>query len=164
MRTSEDPEGAIPLKTLDDWDDFISERVYPIDGARARSNYRDFESPTRDSVRALYRLNHRFQTLDFVLVKETEYGSLDRRRMSTLEALEFLDTLIDDSDLELSQLQHLLQTSEAIRRDGHPDWFVLTGLLHDDLYSKSPQPPDWQALRPYYEQLIANYLPTVLHF
>ena len=29
------------------------------------------------------------------------------------------------------QLQHLLQTSEAIRSDGHPDWFVLTGFLHD---------------------------------
>ena len=46
---------------------------------------------------------------------------------------EFLNTLIDDSDpdIELDQLQHLLQTSEAIRSDGHPDWFVLTGFLHD---------------------------------
>src|SRR5690606_32635871 len=34
-------------------------------------------------------------------------------------------------DIELSQLEHLLQTSEAIRRDGHEDWFVLTGLIHD---------------------------------
>ena len=33
--------------------------------------------------------------------------------------------------LRLLQLQHLLQTSEAIRADGHPDWFVLTGFLHD---------------------------------
>ena len=29
------------------------------------------------------------------------------------------------------QFQHLLQTSEAIRRDGHPDWMVLVGLVHD---------------------------------
>ncbi len=122
-----------PLEALDDWDDFIGQRVYPTDGARARDDYRDFESTTRGSVRELYRLNHRCQTLDFVLAKEAEYGRLDRRRMSALEALEFLDTLVDDSDpdLDLSQLQHLLQTSEAIRRDGHPDWFVLTGLLHD---------------------------------
>ena len=35
-------------------------------------------------------------------------------------------TLVDDSDpdIELDQLQHLLQTAEAIRQDGHPDWFV----------------------------------------
>jgi inositol oxygenase len=53
--------------------------------------------------------------------------------MSVMEALEFLNTLVDDSDpdIELSQLDHLLQTSEAIRADGHPDWFVLVGLLHD---------------------------------
>ena len=30
-----------------------------------------------------------------------------------------------------SQLEHALQTAEAIRRDGHPDWFILTGLIHD---------------------------------
>ena len=53
--------------------------------------------------------------------------------MSLWDAVEFLNTLIDDSDpdIELDQLQHLLQTSEAIRSDGHPDWFVLTGFLHD---------------------------------
>ena len=53
--------------------------------------------------------------------------------MSIWDAVEFLNTLVDDSDpdIELDQLQHLLQTSEAIRSDGHPDWFVLTGFLHD---------------------------------
>ena len=53
--------------------------------------------------------------------------------MSLWDAVEFLNTLIDDSDpdIELDQLQHLLQTSESIRADGHPDWFILTGFLHD---------------------------------
>ena len=32
---------------------------------------------------------------------------------------------------DLDQMQHLLQTSEAIRNDGHPDWMVLVGLVHD---------------------------------
>ena len=47
--------------------------------------------------------------------------------------MEFLNTLVDDSDpdTEMSQIQHLLQTAEGIRKDGHPDWFVLTGLIHD---------------------------------
>ena len=53
--------------------------------------------------------------------------------MSLWEGVDFLNTLVDDSDpdIELDQLQHLLQTSETIRSDGHPDWFVLTGFLHD---------------------------------
>jgi inositol oxygenase len=53
--------------------------------------------------------------------------------MGIWEAAEFLNQLVDDSDpdTEMSQLQHLLQTSEAIRQDGHPDWFVLTGFVHD---------------------------------
>ena len=48
-------------------------------------------------------------------------------------ALDYLNTLVDESDrdTELPQIMHLLQTAEAIRADGHPDWFVLTGFVHD---------------------------------
>src|SRR5262249_50724478 len=35
-----------------------------------------------------------------------------------------------DPDISLSQREHLLQTAETIRADGHEDWFVLTGLIH----------------------------------
>jgi inositol oxygenase len=47
--------------------------------------------------------------------------------------MEFLNTLVDDSDpdTELSQIEHLMQTAEAMRRDGKPPWFILTGLIHD---------------------------------
>jgi inositol oxygenase len=53
--------------------------------------------------------------------------------MGIWEAMEFLNTLVDDSDpdTDLSQLEHLLQTAEQIRSDGHPRWFILTGLIHD---------------------------------
>lgn len=53
--------------------------------------------------------------------------------MSVWEALEKLNTLIDESDPDTSvgQIEHLLQTAEAIRRDGKPDWMQLTGLIHD---------------------------------
>ena len=36
-----------------------------------------------------------------------------------------------DFNVNLSQIAHNLQTAEAIRRDGHPRWFQLTGLMHD---------------------------------
>ncbi len=53
--------------------------------------------------------------------------------MTPWAALEFLNTLVDESDpdIELPQISHLPQTAEAIRADGHPDWFVLTGFIHD---------------------------------
>ena len=127
-----------PLRSLDEWEDHLLER-YPAPGsatiatAKPREEFRNYEEPARDTVREFYRLNHRHQCYDFVLGKEREFLGLDRARMSVWEALAFLDTLVDDSDpdLSLTQLQHLLQTSEAIRADGHPDWFVLTGLVHD---------------------------------
>jgi len=53
--------------------------------------------------------------------------------MSIWDAMEFLNTLVDDSDpdTDLTQIEHLLQTAEAIRADGHPRPFILTGLIHD---------------------------------
>ena len=80
-----------------------------------------------------YRLNHRYQTLDFVLQKEKDYLSLDRRTMGVWEALEYLETLVDDSDpdLNLTQIDHALQTAESIRRANQPRWFIVTGLIHD---------------------------------
>jgi inositol oxygenase len=114
-------------------EDFVQEQVYPSPVAKAREDYRNYDSPKNASIREFYRINHQMQTLDFVRQKRVDFLRLNRRRMSIFEALEFLNTLVDDSDpdIELDQLQHLLQTAEQIRRDGHEDWFVLTGLIHD---------------------------------
>lgn len=95
--------------------------------------FRDYNTEVRPGVREFYRLNHRHQTFDFVLAKKKEFLALEKREMGVWEALEFLNTLVDDSDpdTDLSQIEHLMQTSEAIRAKGRPEWFVLTGLLHD---------------------------------
>ena len=121
-----------PLDRLDDWEEFVEAR-YPEPGQKPREDYRDYDNPARESVREFYRLHHRSQTYEFACQKRQEFLGLDRRRMTVLEAMEFLDTLVDDSDPDtsLSQSEHLLQTAEAIRADGHEDWFVLTGLIHD---------------------------------
>jgi inositol oxygenase len=119
-----------PLPDLDEWEDFLRDR-YPAPGAKA--SFRDYGAKVRPSVREFYRLNHRFQTLDFVKAKREEYLGLDHRTMGIWEAMEFLNTLVDDSDPDtsLTQVEHLMQTAEAIRADGHPRWFILTGLIHD---------------------------------
>lgn len=284
---------ATPLKDLDQWEDDLLLR-YPepdtITTEKSKEEYRNYDSPARDSVREFYRLNHQYQTYDFVQEKRKDYLAFNKKAMPVWDAFEFLNQLVDDSDpdTDLSQLQHLLQTSESIRADGHPDWMVLTGLMHDmgkvlclfgepqwavvgdtfpvgcryadsivypeyfvnnpdynnpaynsqlgvyekncglrnvnmswghdeyvyqmmkeylpeqglymlryhsfyawhregaydhlldghdhdmlkwvklfnpyDLYSKNPTPPDWNELKPYYENLVAKYLPAVLHF
>ena len=284
---------ASPLTSLDQWEDDVLRR-YPdpesIATSKSTEAYRNYEAPERDTVREFYKLNHTYQTYDFVVQKREDFLRFNRKEMSGWDAFQFLNQLVDDSDpdTDLDQFQHLLQTSEAIRRDGHPDWMVLVGLMHDmgkvlclfgepqwavvgdtfpvgcaysnkvvyseffkdnpdynnsayntqygvyephcglrnvkmswghdeyvyqmlkdhlpeeglymlryhsfyawhreneysylldehdkkmlpwvqlfnpyDLYSKNPEPPDWEKLRPYYEALIAKYLPSTLKF
>lgn len=125
-----------PLQSLDEWEDDLLLR-YPepksVGKDKSTDEYRNYDDPARDTVREFYRLNHQHQTYDFVLQKREEYLKFDKKEMTVWDAFDFLNQLVDDSDpdTDLSQLQHLLQTSEAIRADGHPDWMVLTGLMHD---------------------------------
>jgi inositol oxygenase len=135
-------QAATPLPDLDDWEEDLLRRYPPAESATAPSGialskkkekFRNHEGDVRPCVREFYRLNHRYQTLDFVRAKKKEYLPLRKRRMGIWEAMEFLNSLVDDSDpdISLSQIEHLLQVAEAIRRDGHPRWFILTGLIHD---------------------------------
>jgi inositol oxygenase len=123
-----------PLQSIEHWEDDVLQR-YPVanEAAKAKEEFRNYVDPVRDTVREFYRLNHQYQTFDFVQKKKAEFLQFNRKQLTVWEAMEFLNTLVDDSDpdIELDQLQHLLQTAEAIRRDGHPDWFVLTGFIHD---------------------------------
>jgi len=139
-----------PLEDLEHWEEFLKDRypapeeaeLVPVgapemqpDGKWKRNpkKFRDYRAEARPSVKEFYRLNHRNQTVEFVLCKKREFLSLSKRRMGIWEAMEYLNTLVDDSDpdTDLSQIEHLLQAAEAIRRDGHPRWFILTGLIHD---------------------------------
>ena len=119
-----------PLESLEQWDDFVKDRYDPN---RAQDGFRQFTPEAPPVVREFYRLNHTHQTRDFVQQKKRQYLALDHRRMGIWEALEYLNTLVDDSDpdTDLSQIEHCLQTAEAIRADGHPRWFILAGLIHD---------------------------------
>jgi len=132
-----------PLAGLEEWEDFLKERYpephkaaevfEPTNPSKKKEEFRNYEADARPTVKEFYRQNHRHQTYDFAMAKRKEFLSLNRRQMSVWEALEFLNTLVDDSDPDtnLSQLEHLLQTSEQIRKDGHPRWFILAGLVHD---------------------------------
>jgi hypothetical protein len=83
-------------------------------------------------VKEFYRLNRILQTLDLVKAKQKDFGRLNRKEMSVWEAIELLDTVVDDSDPdnENSQIWHALQSGEAAREAGLPRWFVLTTFIH----------------------------------
>lgn len=136
------PSAGQPLAHLEEWEDFLKSR-YPAPELAASPNsapdhkplkeFRNYEADARPTVRTFYQLNHRYQTFDFVQQKKKQFLSLNRRTMGIWEALEFLNTLVDDSDPDtsLSQIEHCLQSAEQLRHDGQPSWFVLTGLIHD---------------------------------
>ena len=119
-----------PLKQLDDWDDFVATRYKE---GKSQEEFRNYKSDANPTVTEFYRQNHAHQTLDFVKAKKAEYCGLNRGKKSIWEQADYLNTLVDDSDpdTDLTQIEHLLQTSEAIRQDGHPRWFIAAGFLHD---------------------------------
>ncbi|KAL0303664.1 UNVERIFIED_CONTAM: Inositol oxygenase 1 [Sesamum radiatum] len=99
-------------------------------------SFRDYdaESERKERVVELYRLSHINQTYDFVKKMREAYSSLNRVEMSIWECCELLNEVVDDSDPDLDepQIQHLLQSAEAVRKD-YPDqdWLHLTALIHD---------------------------------
>jgi inositol oxygenase len=119
-----------PLQNLEQWDDFVGQRYQPD---KKQEEFRQYNDSAPPGVREFYRLNHTHQTVDFVRQKKQQYLAKQRGPKSIWEALDYLNTLVDESDpdTDLSQIEHNLQTSEAIRRDGHPRWFVLAGFIHD---------------------------------
>ena len=75
------PEQPGPLQSLDDWEDHLVAR-YPEPGTKGKDDYRNYDSPGRESVREFYRLDHRDQTLDFVRGKERKERALTARSTS----------------------------------------------------------------------------------
>ncbi|KAH0745547.1 hypothetical protein KY285_007204 [Solanum tuberosum] len=114
-----------------------SDGVFVVPGNNAFGNsFRDYSAETERQkiVRELYRQSHINQTYDFVKKMREEYEKVNKVEMSIWECCELLNEVVDDSDPDLDepQIEHLLQTAEAIRKDyPNEDWLHLTGLIHD---------------------------------
>ncbi len=95
--------------------------------------FRNYEAPdVSAAVKDHYRKMRMNQTYDYVKRMRKKYLSYDKP-MDLWEAMGYLNSLIDvsDPDLDLPNVQHLIQSAEAIRADHRPDWMQLTGLIHD---------------------------------
>ncbi|TFK85986.1 myo-inositol oxygenase [Polyporus arcularius HHB13444] len=103
-----------------------------FDAAKDKTAFRQYEEAC-DRVKNFYREQHEKQTFEFNVRVRAEFKKTVHARMGIWEAMEKLNTLVDDSDPDtsLSQIEHLLQTAEAIRRDGKPQWMQVAGLVHD---------------------------------
>lgn len=103
-----------------------------FDEAKDKSTFRQFLD-AEDRVKNFYATQHTLQTVAFNLKARNDFHSKTRARMGVWEAMEKLNTFIDecDPDTQESQMAHLLQTSEAMRKDGKPRWMQLVGLIHD---------------------------------
>ncbi|KAM5452216.1 putative inositol oxygenase [Microsporum canis] len=103
-----------------------------FDQGKDKAQFRNYEVAC-EKVKEFYFEQHENQTVAFNLKARNDFKSRTRAEMTVWEAIETLNFLIDDSDPDtsLSQIEHLLQAAEAMRRDGKPRWMQLTGLIHD---------------------------------
>lgn len=119
---------------IDDVNTIKYDSVSKFDSSKDKTTFRQYETAC-DRVKNFYREQHAKQTVSYNLAARNRFHSSSRVRpeLTIWEAMEKLNTLIDESDPDtsLSQIEHLLQSAEAIRRDGKPRWMQVTGLIHD---------------------------------
>lgn len=124
------------LHLLKEWEeDLLNRYTAPgsiVNEGEATEKYRNYQTSTKNPVKNFYRLNYVNQIYDFVLQRKEKFLKFEQEEMSVWDAFEFLNKLVDNSDpdIDLAQLQHLLETPQAIRADAHPDWIVFTGLVY----------------------------------
>lgn len=105
-----------------------------IDAGKAMEEFRNYEDSSRqDIVELHYQKMREFQTVEKVHYFYDKYHSFQNCEMTIWEGFEALKGYVDssDPDSDLPNMEHMLQTAESIRAAGHPDWMILTGLLHD---------------------------------
>lgn len=126
------------LDSVSDLIDTVNEIKYDessqFDATKDKSTFRQYETAC-DRVKNFYAEQHAKQTVAYNLAARNRFHSASRVRpeLTIWQAMEKLNTLVDESDPDtsLSQIEHLLQSAEAIRRDGKPRWMQITGLIHD---------------------------------
>jgi inositol oxygenase len=86
----------------------------------------------QENIKQTYYLARSNQSVEHVRCMHKKY--LTFSRLLTLEdVFEKLSSFVDisDPDISLPNYFHGIQTAEAIRKDGHPEWLQLVGLIHD---------------------------------
>lgn len=95
---------------------------------KEKRNYTEVKKEIQENYK-LARIN---QTYSFVNKMHEKFSNIDRCN-SIWNILIKLNNFVDisDPDCTFPNTVHALQTAEMIRKDGHPDWLQLVGLIHD---------------------------------
>lgn len=95
--------------------------------------YHQYSDKTPECIQNFYLINHANQTLQFVLGKKEQFLPPRHLKMSIWDALKLIETVVDDSNPEskLGDSGLYYRTAEALRKDGHPRWLILTGFIYD---------------------------------
>ena len=107
-----------------------------MDQLKSRALKKEFrnydQGETIAAVKEHYRKMRSRQTYDYVKKMKTKYLKFDHP-LDIWDAMERLNLLIDvsDPDLNLPNIQHLIQSAEAVRADNRPDWMQVVALIHD---------------------------------
>ena len=115
-----------------------SEHFRPETQGKGLEEFRKYSEEEEDyiqrRVKRTYYEMHRRQTVEFVRGRLDKWCRFDHARLTIMEALVKLNSLVDESDpdSDLPNIVHAFQTAERIRFE-HPDqdWLQLTGLIHD---------------------------------
>jgi inositol oxygenase len=88
-----------------------------FDKSKDKAGFRQFEDAC-DQVKTFYAQQHTLQTVAYNLKARNDFTNKTRANMTVWEAMEKLNTFIDECDPDTSETQmtHLLQSAEAIRK------------------------------------------------
>lgn len=98
-----------------------------------QDTFRQYTDETiHENIKQTYKLARQNQSVEHVRAMCTKYLIFERQ-MSVKTVFDDLSTFVDisDPDISLPNFYHGLQTAESIRKDGHPEWLQLVGLIHD---------------------------------
>ncbi|KAJ2891023.1 hypothetical protein MKZ38_001002 [Zalerion maritima] len=111
--------------------DYLEENS-KFDAEKDKTKFRQYMDAC-DRVKNFYKEQHTKQTVAYNLRARHLFHSKTRDELTVWEAIEKLNSLVDESDpdTEVTQIMHALQTAEAMRRDGKPRWMQCAGLIHD---------------------------------
>ncbi|GAU96414.1 hypothetical protein RvY_07866 [Ramazzottius varieornatus] len=103
---------------------------------RPKGSFRNYgtDNALAERVKQTYLQMHTEQTVEFVENRMDYWCKFDKKKMTIMEALRLLNTLVDESDpdVDLPNIIHAFQTAERVRQAWpQHDWFALVGLIHD---------------------------------
>jgi inositol oxygenase len=102
-----------------------------FDAGKDKSQFRQIELDAESA--AFYKEQHEKQTMEYNIEIREKFRNRAPVYMTVWDAMKKLESFIDNSDPDtgLSQIEHLFQTGEAMRRDGKPRWMQCAGVIHD---------------------------------